>query len=95
MPSNLTPLFVAAALAASIGAAGAYPATVSAAMPMHALPSSGSPVVAVIPASAPIDANSCRSWCRVSYGGLVGYVQAPFVVAGTPAPGHYGSSLPY
>ncbi|WP_457796993.1 SH3 domain-containing protein [Methylocystis sp. S23] len=96
MRSTLTPLFVAAALAASVGSAAAAPATVSTTTALHARPGMRSAVVAMIPAGAPIDARACRAWCRVSYGGAVGFVQSPLVVAaGGAAPAYYGAAPGY
>ncbi|WP_442753373.1 hypothetical protein ACNHKD_10175 [Methylocystis sp. JAN1] len=96
MRSTLTPLFAVAALAASVGAAAAVPATVSTTTPLHARPGMRSMVVAMIPAGAPIDARACRAWCRVNYGGAVGFVQSPLVVAaGGAAPAYYGAAPGY
>jgi uncharacterized protein YraI len=86
MLSRFTPLLVAAALAATCGAASAYPGTVAAPASILAGPFATSPVVAVIPANAQIDVGPCKAYCRVCYGDVEGYVASALIVALAPAP---------
>lgn len=92
--SKLTPLFVAGALAASAGAAGGYPATVAAPTAMRAGPGMAAPIIAMIPANAPLNAGPCRSWRRLRCGAAVGFVPSPRVIAGIAAPAYYGAADP-
>jgi len=86
MRSRLTPLLVAASLAASCGAASAYAGRVCAPASLYAGPGGASPVVAVIPANAQVDVGPCRAYCLVSYGDVEGYVASSLVIAESPAP---------
>jgi uncharacterized protein YraI len=86
MRSRLKPLIVIAAFAASSNAASAYSGATMKTAALHAAPSDRSPVVAMIPANAPIDIGPCRAYCLVSYGDLEGYVAASLILAEAPAP---------
>jgi len=88
--SKLAPLFVAGGLAVSVGAACAYPGVVRVTSPLRCAPGARIAIVAMIPASAAVDVGPCRAWCQITFGGAVGFVQSPLVIAGAPAPDYYG-----
>lgn len=70
-----------AALAAAFAASAALAAPVTSPANVRSGPSTKWPVVATIPAGADVQVLNCgggwkRDWCRVSYGGMKGYVAA-------------------
>ena len=87
MRSNLTSLLGAAALAVCAGSAAAYEAYVQTPTPLRVSPSERSAMILTMAPNAPFNVLGCRRWCQVQYGGTMGYVQAPFVVAGGPPVG--------
>ncbi len=73
----------AALLLGSAGLASAAPATVAGDLNLRAGPGTGYGVVAVMPAGATVNTLGCSgNWCRVSYGGAVGYASASYLDAG-------------
>ena len=93
MRSNLTSLLGAGALALCADSAAAYEAYVQAPVPLRVSPSERSALILTMAPNAPFNVLGCHRWCQVQYGGTMGYVQAPFVVAGAPPLGPVGGPV--
>jgi uncharacterized protein YraI len=75
-----TGFLAASLLAGSAALASAAPAVVSNDLNLRAGPGTGYGVVAVMPAGSTVDTIGCTgNWCRVSYGGVVGYASASYL----------------
>ena len=88
-------LLLAAAVGAAPGGATAFEAYVAAAMPLRISPSVKAEAVTTMAANIPFNVLGCGRWCQAQYGGTMGYVPAPLVIAGAPppAPGVWAAPL--
>jgi uncharacterized protein YraI len=69
----------------SAGMAAAEPASVLGDLNLRAEPTTGSPVVTVLPRGATVDAFDCGAgWCRVDYDGYIGFASMSYLDIGEP-----------
>lgn len=72
-------------LLASAGAAVAAPAVVTGDLNLRSGPGTGYRVIDTMPAGATVNVRGCSgSWCRVAWGGTVGYASASYLGLGGP-----------
>ncbi|MFN3658572.1 MAG: SH3 domain-containing protein [Pseudolabrys sp.] len=70
---------------ASAGIAAAAPAMVTGDLNLRSGPGTGYSVIDTMPAGAAVNVLGCRgSWCRVGWGGTVGYASASYLGLGGP-----------
>jgi uncharacterized protein YraI len=86
-PKDMIPfkqtILAAGVLALSAGAASALPAVTANDLNLRAGPGTGYGVVAVMPAGAAVDAYDCGGgWCRVDYGGQIGFASRRYLDIG-------------
>lgn len=78
--------FAGVLLLGTAGIAAAAPAIVESDLNLRAGPSTGYGVVAVMPGGASVDVLNCTgSWCRVGFGGTVGYASRSYLDVGGAA----------
>ncbi len=72
-------------LLASAGVAAAAPAVVTGDLNLRSGPGTGYRVIDTMPAGATVNVRGCSgSWCRVAWGGAVGYASASYLGLGGP-----------
>jgi hypothetical protein len=75
-------------LVLSTGFALAAPAVVQSPVNLRDGPGVGFPIIAAMPAGAPVDVMGCRGgWCRVAFGRTVGFASRDFLALGGPPGG--------
>ena len=92
-------LYFASALAGALVwsvAAQAAPGQTTGSVNMRTGPGTAYPVIAQIPAGAPVDIGNCGGWCELNYAGRSGYVSANFVATrNAPAPSYADPNYAY